>query len=388
MSTADHLQEVLDLSKTPLDTLALWIEIREFLKQNIELSNELEYEVIIGWIFASWIPEKWNWYSILNFLGPYKSGKTRAQDTVSRLSMNPISTVNMTLSALKHSVKGNNSYHTLFFDEWFLNLKIESNGEMLKILNAGYRKGGCVQDCVQNSNGEWTPKNYPCDGFKCIAGRQPLEDSLRSRSITVRMRKTKQKFPMTIDQKQADVLKTKLEAWRLQNGDKSECYQITNEIETLLFEKTGKDGRLRELFSSVYVVTPAEFQPKILEYLEEIGKLEQQEEAGSYESEIFTAILKVTHDGCWFSTKSATAEFNEGRSESERISSRSIGKKIRELGFKLRRRNSANGWFYDLKLVEKLKERYEIEDEDVQTQQQTLEDNQNHPLPEPEQKES
>ena len=87
-----------------------------------------------------------------------------------------------------------------------------------------------------------------------------------------------------------------------------------------------------------------------------------QEELASWECEILIATLKVhSQNGAnWFSTKSVTEAFNTEKPEREKVKTMTIGKQIRQFGFRPHRSAHRKGWRWDEKLVIKLKERYPI----------------------------
>lgn len=87
-----------------------------------------------------------------------------------------------------------------------------------------------------------------------------------------------------------------------------------------------------------------------------------QEELASWECEILIATLKVhSQNGAnWFSTKSVTEAFNTEKLEREKVKTMTIGRQIRQFGFRPHRSAHRKGWRWDEKLVTKLKERYPI----------------------------
>jgi len=359
-------------------------ETVEFLKSEFELSDDREYVVLASWIFASYLPFSWVVYAYIHFLGSKKCGKSRAEETLSLLSFNPKNAVFPSPASLFRGIKVNNEYHTLFIDEFSMsNTKSELTQAILQILNVGYKKGGSIPRCTKETeNGDdFSVKDYEVDGFKCLAGTIPLDfvSTLQSRCVTIRMRKTRRRFPIRINKEKAEELNSKISVWSQLYADKPEL-KITDAIEQKLFNLSGFDGRLVELFAPLYIVTPDPHKPIIEEYLKDSGTLEVEEELASWEYEIFSAILKVSLSSDWFKTKDVTENVNIGRNENEKVKTYSVGRQIKQFGFKPHRTNQAKGWLWDEKLVTKLKERYPISEE---IQKPTLDSFGNPPLPEP-----
>jgi len=95
--------------------------------------------------------------------------------------------------------------------------------------------------------------------------------------------------------------------------------------------------------------------------MKQITQSRLDEEQASIEARIFDAVLKcegkVENDK--LSTQVITEAFNEGLPEKEQTTSRFIGRKVTALGFeKCRLSGGPSGFFWNNKLVERLKARY------------------------------
>lgn len=362
--------------------LDLWYEIVDFLKANIELTDDREYHVLTGWIVSSYFADLWITYPYLFFRGIYKSGKTRAQETVMLVTPQSQSATNMSVPALfrilgLESKKGKQvvrHFCTFYIDELALSGKLddEKRRALLQILNAGYKKGAVVKRCVHIQK-QIIVKDFRVDGFKCLASIFPLPDTLRSRCLTIRMRKTRRRFPMRIEASKAEDLKKDLYEVReeviseFQKGNN--MLEITDAMEEFLFENAGRDGRLVEIYSPIYMVAPEKVKPLMVEYLRDLGQAELQEELASFEAEVFIALLKLYNEQnepqIWFATRDVVQIFNEGKGDREKVKTRTISRHIKSLGFKPYRTRGKRGYKWDEKLIEKLKERYPVELTDV-----------------------
>lgn len=240
-------------------------------------------------------------------------------------------------------------------------------GGLLQILNSGYKKGAKVQRMFANKDAEdgsgWDVKEYKVAGFKCFASTYTIPDTLRSRCLTIRMRKTRKRYPMRFDEDRGKLLKIKLFKWREQLNDDEGYWTITDELEENLFEVSGHDGRLVEVFAPIYVAAPYQMHPTLREYLHDLGDAEIQEELASFECQIFEAILKADITNSMFATVDVRDKFNEGKSDREKVKTRTIGRVIKQLGFKPHRSGARRGYRWNQQLVDKLKERYQVEND-------------------------
>jgi len=153
---------------------------------------------------------------------------------------------------------------------------------------------------------------------------------------------------------------TSLFLWAKHNKGK---HGIDEKVEDYLFEVSGKDGRLVEIYYPIFIVAPVEKKPVLIEYLADLGELEVEEELASFPCEVFMAILKVYENNGhsnWFATEDVREAFNEDRPDREKHGSRSIGRQIHQFGFKPHRSSRRKGYKWNEKLVQKLKERYPI----------------------------
>ncbi len=355
--------------------LDLWNDITNFYINNLELEDERVYHILTAFTVATYFAEHFPVFPYVHFYGQPKSGKTRAETAMSKLCNNSIFTVNCSIPALFRMIKENGEYHTIFFDEFTLPLKAKQlkDNEFLQILNVGYKKGAVVIRCEKDKEAEdgFVNREFDVDGFKVLSGTDAVPRTLSGRCITIDMYKTKKRFPLRIDEQLAKKLQNKVWAFAfaVNRLEKKEFYTITDDVENLLFESSGSDGRLVELFTPLYVIAPEKIKPTILEYIKEIGELEIEEELASYECEIFQAIMEAPVKNSWFSTKSITDIVNKNRASNEQIRTYSVGRQLKQFGFKpFSKGGKTRGWKWDKRIIEKLKLRFPV----VELKQQKL----------------
>lgn len=374
------IEKLRDMTPEQLESIineysSLWHEIENFYVSNLELGDPREYHVIVAFTIATYFAEYFPTYPYIHFYGQSKSGKTRGQETMSKLCFNSIFTVNCSIPALFRMIKENNEYHAIFFDEFSIPIKTthEKDNEFLQILNCGYKKGAVVIRCEKNGESEdgFVNRGFQVDGFKVLAGTEKVPRTLQGRCIIIDMHKTRKFFLIRIDNDVASKLQEKIFAFvfAVKRLEKKEYYTITEEIQKKLHETSGFDLRIVELFSPLYVIAPEEIKSTILEYVYDVGEAEIEEELASWECEIFQALLDVPVTNSWFSVKDLTEIINKDRSEKEKVRTYSVGRQLRQFGFKpFSKGEKGRGWKWDSQIIDKLKERFPT----AKTKQQRL----------------
>jgi hypothetical protein len=174
---------------SPSDSISyneVFEDLIRYFKKYIYFKDPRHYVVFAGFALASYIQNRFSSATYLHLRGPPESGKSRALETLSLVCFNPILVVSSSAAAISRWIDQEvsaNKIPTLLIDE--TNLRDEQT-ELVKILDAGYRKQGkrLVCDLVGN---KYEPKAYNCFCFKVFAGLSVLERTLESRCISVLM---------------------------------------------------------------------------------------------------------------------------------------------------------------------------------------------------------
>jgi len=135
------------------------------------------------WIMFTWCIEVMKNAPIACITAPEKRcGKTQLLTLMSRLSLKPLQTSNITAPALFRSIE--KWKPTLFIDEADAFLK--QNEEMRGVLNAGFEADGCV---IRTVGEDFTPTSFNVFSAKAISGIGHLPDTLKDRSILLELRR-------------------------------------------------------------------------------------------------------------------------------------------------------------------------------------------------------
>lgn len=143
------------------------------------------------WIAHAHAMEAWESTPRLAFLSPEPgSGKTRALEITENLVPRPVEAVNVTPAYLFRKVADDAGRPTILFDEidTVFGLKAKDNEEIRGLLNAGHRQGAVAGRCVVRGKAIET-EEIPAYCAVALAGLDDLPDTIRTRSVIVRMRR-------------------------------------------------------------------------------------------------------------------------------------------------------------------------------------------------------
>jgi hypothetical protein len=334
----------------------LFNDIRQYLVDHLDVSNELFYDVYAAFVLVSWRPEDFKVLPYLFFLGPLSSGKTRALECLQRLCFRAILAASMSAASLFRALE---AWHpTLFLDESEVYNRKEMV-EVLALLNSGYRRGQYAIRIEKISDGTPEIKTFDTFGPKAIAGTEELAATLQSRCIITPMSRAVRPINLFVDEQKAQDLRNELLFYRFKNLGKSlDCDTSEFIKENGYFH----NSRVIELFISLIQVAPTNtVKQRLIQCMRQITQSRLDEEQASIEARVFDAILKCEGqvENGKIGTQAITDAFNLGLSDREQGTSRFIGRKVASLGFeKCRLSGGPSGFFWDSKLIERLKARY------------------------------
>jgi hypothetical protein len=332
----------------------LFNEIKEFFIRHLDVANDLFFDVYACFVLASWRTEDFKVVPYLFFLGPLASGKTRALECFFALCHRAIMASSMSAAALFRSLE---AWHpTLFLDESELYNR-ESMVEVLALLNSGYRKGQVAIRIEKIEQGCPQIAFFDTFGPKGIAGTEELAATLQSRCIITTMSKAVRHVELFVDEDTAQELRNKLLTYRFRNlGKEPEGFDVSK------LNGYFNNARVIELFVSLLQVAPTEeIRARLIKCMKQITQSRLDEEQASIEARVFDAVLKCENkiENGKLSTQTITDAFNLGLPEKEQATSRFIGRKVTGLGFeKCRLSGGPYGYFWDPKLIDRIKARY------------------------------
>lgn len=347
----------------------LWREIKNFLVDHVFLADERLYDVLVAWVKATWIQEKWSAVPYLLIKGPMSSGKTRLLEVLEPISYRGIFSSNMTCSALFRSLQL--YLPTLFLDEVEIYRK-EEYSEVSHLLNAGYRRGQKAWR-VENSDGIMRLRSYDVFGMKAMAGTEELVGTLQSRSIIIDMVKNIQRVNFRVNEKRARAIRNRLLLWRFrQLSTFSNIGDDCDENDDLdgVYQKliVLNDGRLMELFFCLLKVSN-EGAETILDYAKSMKDVRESEEQTTYQFQVLEAMLRCKEDVVdgKVLTKTIREKMNTGLDDKEKFSTRYVTSLLSNLGFKKTHMREGVGILWNEKMFQYRLKQYRIPDTPVES---------------------
>jgi hypothetical protein len=153
--------------------------------------REDDLDVLSLWIVHTWLAEETYTTPRLLIDSPVPgSGKTTLLDHLNKLCKSPVQMASVSSAALLARITADGT-RTLLIDEADRSLdpKRPGSGDLIAILNSGYKKGGSRPVNVPGKGGDgWEMREMPTYSPVAIAGNTPLlPDDTRSRCIVVRL---------------------------------------------------------------------------------------------------------------------------------------------------------------------------------------------------------
>jgi len=354
-------------SPTPTEPLEygsdeeLWSEIVEFTKTNVELPEDVNYDVTTAFVHATWRVEQANNATYLNVLAPQGSGKSRLLEVLNWLCRMSIHSEGATRSAIVRASNGTNA--TLLLDEadnWLDDRDFDN--QIMAVLNGGYRRrvfGGGTLLTENTGKNQFEVKALDSFGFKVIAGRNPLGPTLGSRCIPIRIRKSTKLFPVHIDYEKAWTLRRKLLAYSERHKDEPlECREVDDKI---------KDGRVREIFEPLVAAAPnQQIRNILLDHGVRVYGEKQNEEQTGDDAEVAAAIKNLDVGEATVSIIAVVKYLNESVTDpTEQWTNRKVGRIARRIGYNITHGRHGNMIQLDEKITHYLTERYSLKEKET-----------------------
>lgn len=197
-------------------------EVQVFLHDWFDFGDPFYEKLAAYYILFSWLYDCFENLPYLRALGDYGTGKTRFIQTIGVLCYRPMLVSGASTASpifrLINMFKG-----TLVMDEAdFANS--DADNELIKIINVGYYKGGCVMRAEKEQDTDiYAPETYDVFGPKILATRKPFTDrAVESRCLTKRTTTARPRPGVAFmlnDSfwRRAQILRNKLLLYRLRN---------------------------------------------------------------------------------------------------------------------------------------------------------------------------
>lgn len=196
--------------------------VQTFLHDYFDFGDPFFEKLAAYYVLFSWLYDCFENLPYLRALGDYGTGKTRFIQTVGVLCYRPMLVSGASTASpvfrLIDMFRG-----TLVMDEAdFANS--DADNEIIKIINVGYYKGGCVMRAEKEADADvYAPETYDVFGPKLLATRKPFTDrAVESRCLTIRTTAARPRpgIPFLLNEqfwRRAQGLRNQLLMYRLRN---------------------------------------------------------------------------------------------------------------------------------------------------------------------------
>jgi hypothetical protein len=345
-----HLPFALARAPASLDVdPELWHDTKEFVSEYFDAPDERVYDVIVAGIAWSYFYREIRKSTpYLLFLGPWRSGKTRALEVFTALGNRALQVVDPSEASIFRIIE--EFKPLLVIDEANV---LDPN--ILAILAAAYRYGAVIPRVVDPDKGLEGIRMFKVFAFVVYASREQPRDDIFSRSVTVFCEKAVRQTKKLIDEEKAAALRTRWFAQRL---------RLHNQVRVNFTEFESEDGRMQELFSPLVVMArlfgSPEAERNIVSYGREIEMRVRSLETTSEEAEVVEAVVKAVEsrgrDAPEYLTNAEIMGNLNGEWEPRRV-----GRLMTRLGFRrIKLPGGVRGYIIDYRLLARLMRRYDV----------------------------
>ncbi|MFE9426229.1 DUF3631 domain-containing protein [Kitasatospora sp. NPDC006697] len=214
-------------SAGPEDGAALLDDVERHHRRFNVFPSEAAYVAVVLWDAHTHFMDCFEATARLAFLSPEPgSGKTRALEIIETLVPRPMTTVDISPSALFRSVSATDARPTVLWDEidTVFGPKAVGSEELRGLINAGYRRTGGIYRSVREGEDHKVVK-FPVYSALALAGLGDLPDTIMSRAVVIRMRRrapneTVEHFRQRVNEPEGHALRDRLAEWAEQVREK------------------------------------------------------------------------------------------------------------------------------------------------------------------------
>jgi len=330
-----------------------------FIKKYLELPFDQGYLILALWVFHTYLMEKFDVTPILYFFGTKETGKTRAGETLSKISFMSERLTSPTEASLFRSA---HLFKTaLVIDEIKL-WGADGNKEVANLIKSRYKRGMKVSRINMNKQGEDQVEYYDVFAPLVICSTETMPPIIESRCITFTMQQnTNKDVEGDINEGDALMIREMLTIFRY--------FYIDKELPTV---KAVTRRRLNEitrpLLQILEIVDPSR-KDELIDYVKYLETKKADEESESTECEIVKCLIEEDDliQGRKISTTAVTGVLNREQDEKSKYSSRYISSCLKRLGFdKVRLNDGKMGFKYDPNLLSRLAIKYQLKLKDTE----------------------
>lgn len=349
-NSADVLKYIKAFKEEPGLEKELYKELIEYHKAASELPHEELYDLLVLWDFHCYLIEKLHFSPIIYLYAVKERGKSRTGKAMIFVSRRGVWTE--TVREPDVIRWGHDHRCVLGFDTKNAPKKFE-RANCDDLILARFEAGSISSRTLWPDRGAFRDtKTFNLFGPTVIATNRPVDDILESRSISIDMKPSGQRFDNPVIPENALNLKAKLSAFR-----------IIHLQDKLVEAEKPAPGRLGDILGPIFQIMETYFPDKraiFSNLLKTIIERKNEDAGDSLEAKMLETVISLENevDGGFLSVEKIAGGFNTGRAESFCLTNETVGRILRALGFEKKRRAGGVKIFYDMETIQKLKESY------------------------------
>lgn len=351
--------KILSFIKNPESPVGLYYEIKNILKQYIELPKDAAYGLLSSWIIASYFFLIFYAFPFLFIFGKKQSGKSRLLTLLERLCLNALKVKGVSVPSMVDSIDG---VRGTFLNDQAESLSDNKNIELLGIITDSYTRGGGNRRIVDISNKKRRVLEFEAYSPKAFASIKEIDEDLKDRCIEITMLRAMKDYPepeafLLIWQDLRDKLyRLLLLKWHFAQ----EIYQDTGK---------GVTQRVRELWRPLETILTLEMVS-----IEEVQKIRAfflesmlvtQSELSDNEIELFETLLMLLEDKgeCVLTVSEIAREIKHDEGISEKGLQTWVGRTLRQFGlydYQAGRKGKARAYKFSYDHIKDVLNRYTL----------------------------
>lgn len=351
--------KILSFIKNPESPVGLYYEIKNILKQYIELPKDAAYGLLSSWIIASYFFLIFYAFPFLFIFGKKQSGKSRLLTLLERLCLNALKVKGVSVPSMVDSIDG---VRGTFLNDQAESLSDNKNIELLGIITDSYTRGGGNRRIVDISNKKRRVLEFEAYSPKAFASTKEIDEDLKDRCIEITMLRAMKDYPepeafLLIWQDLRDKLyRLLLSKWHFAQ----EIYQGTGK---------GVTQRVRELWRPLETILTLERVS-----IEEVQKIRAfflesmlvtQSELSDNEIELFETLLMLLEDKgeCVLTVSEIAREIKHDEGISEKGLQTWVGRTLRQFGlydYQAGRKGKARAYKFNYDHIKDVLNRYTL----------------------------
>lgn len=323
---------------------ALYDDLKAYHAQISEPPSEQHYDYFAAWVMHTYVLEAVH-YSPMNWLFAIpERGKTRTGKGMIYVAYRGIHLESLREAYLFRVAK--NFTATIFFDVMDIWRKAEQIGSE-DILLLRFEKGATVARVLYPDRGAFKDTEYyPVFGATIIGTNVSMHPILETRCLMTTMPPSDRNFEVPVTPEMGLPLKERLVAFRARHLGES--------LPELNKPARGRLGDItKPLLQIIKLVRPSQ-ETALRTLIADTGEKRQQEKTESIEGQLLLTIRNLTDHvtNNKLSVQKIVDAFNAGRTEKNQLSNRSIGWKLKALGFEKTSTSEGNSaiWWNEQKL--------------------------------------